>query len=241
MGNRLRHQRRGRGTPKYRATKKGAGVSEYITFDSSQKDSLVRGEVTGLINDSARTGILMEATFENGLSEYVIAAEGSYVGQPLEYGKNAKLAIGNAKPLGDIVEGCPVFNIEKVAGDGGSLARTSGSYALVVTKDAKFVYLKMPSGKTVKVRPECRATVGCAAAGGRKEKPLVKAGTNFHRMKARKKRYPGLRGVAMNPIDHPFGGSQHHPGKSKSTKRSAPAGRKVGAIASKRTGRRKKN
>ena len=63
----------------------------------------------------------------------------------------------------------------------------------------------------------------------------------FHFMAAKSRHYPGLRGVAMNASDHPFGGSQHHAGKSKSTSRNAPPGRKVGSIASKRTGRKKKN
>jgi large subunit ribosomal protein L2 len=86
-----------------------------------------------------------------------------------------------------------------------------------------------------------RATIGNVSCGGRTEKPFVKAGNKFHAMRAKRKFYPWVRGVAMNAVDHPFGGAQHHPGKSKSTSRNAPPGRKVGAIASTRTGRRKKN
>lgn len=97
------------------------------------------------------------------------------------------------------------------------------------------------SGKIKQIDLACRATIGCAAGGGRQEKPMVKAGTAFHLCKARKKWFPTVRGVKMNALDHPFGGSAHHAGKSKSTSRNAPPGRKVGAIASKRTGRIKKN
>ena len=142
--------------------------------------------------------------------------------------------------LKDLIEGCPVYNIEKFPGDGGSLVRSSGSYALIVTKDKKAVYVKMPSGKTMQLNPEARASIGISGAGGRKEKPFVKAGKKYKAMKARHKKYPTVRGIAMNAKDHPFGGANHHPGKSKSTARRAAPGRKVGDIASKRTGRVKK-
>ncbi|MDD3178611.1 MAG: 50S ribosomal protein L2, partial [Candidatus ainarchaeum sp.] len=73
-----------------------------------------------------------------------------------------------------------------------------------------------------------RATIGVVAASGRTNKPFVTAGSKFHAMKAKSKPYPRVSGVAMNPVDHPFGGFQHHVGHSKSTSRHAPAGRKVG-------------
>ncbi len=111
---------------------------------------------------------------------------------------------------------------------------------MVMTKDERHAFLKLPSGKTIKVGLECRATIGNVSGSGRPEKPLVKAGAAHHRFKARSRMYPRVRGVAMNPLNHPFGGSAHHAGKSKSTARNAPPGRKVGAIASSRTGRRQK-
>ena len=86
---------------------------------------------------------------------------------------------------------------------------------------------------------DARATIGVIAGGGRKTKPFVTAGAKFKSNESKKK-YPIVRGVAMNAVDHPFGGYQHHVGHSKSTSRHAPPGRKVGAIASKRTGRKKK-
>ena len=111
---------------------------------------------------------------------------------------------------------------------------------MLITKDAKKATVKLPSKKLVNLPLNVRATIGNVSCGGRGEKPFVKAGNKFHAMKAKKKLYPRVRGVAMNALDHPFGGAQHHPGKSKSTARNAPPGRKVGSIASKRTGRRKK-
>ena len=89
-----------------------------------------------------------------------------------------------------------------------------------------------------RLSPECRATIGVVAGGGRTEKPFVKAGNKHHKLTARGTKYPRVRGIAMNAVDHPFGGGgRQHPGKPKSISRDAPPGRKVGDIASKRTGR----
>jgi large subunit ribosomal protein L2 len=148
--------------------------------------------------------------------------------------------VGNVLPLAKVPEGCPVFCIEKSLEDGGTMVRSAGLYGLVMSKTDKSGLVKLSSGKMTQVPLECRATIGCVAGGGRKEKPLVKAGAKFHLMRARRHHYPGIRGVAQNAVDHPFGGSGHHAGKSKSTSRNAPPGRKVGAIASSRTGRRKR-
>jgi len=239
MAHRLYQQRRGRGTTTFRATKKGK-KSEYITYDQQQKEDKKVGQVTRLLTDPQHYSILAEMKFDDKSKQLTIAAEGIQVGQTIEYGKTANLELGNVIPLGQIIEGCPIFNIEKTPGDGGTLVKSSGLYSLIVTKDNKAVYVKMPSGKTIAFNHDCRATIGCAAGGGRKEKPFVKAGNKYHLMKAKSRKYAKNRGVAMNVVDHPHGGLQHHVGKSKSVSRHASPGRKVGAIASKRTGRRKK-
>lgn len=240
MGKRLKSQRRGKGSPTFRATQNAAFDVNYISYDDEQKERVLKGQIIRVLNDRGKTAVLAEVLFENGKKERVIAAEGLFKGQEVEYGKKAGIDIGNALPVRELPEGCPIFNIELVPGDGGKLIRSAGSYALVASKEKERIYLKLPSGKTIALLPECRATIGNAAGGGRKEKPLIKAGKAFHLMKSLSRPYPIVRGVAMNPPSHPFGGSQHHPGKSKSVSRHAPPGRKVGAIASKRTGRKKK-
>ena len=239
MPKRLKTQRRGKGSPVFIATKKGTAPARYVNY-SEMREHTLRGEVVELLNDSARTSILTKIAFDNGTEQYSIAAEEMHVGQRVEYGTEASLDIGNVKPVKDCVEGCPIFNIEKIPGDGGSLVRSSGTYALIVTKDKKVVYIKMPSGKIMELNPEVRATIGNSGSGGRRDKPFVKAGRKYFAMKAKHKKYPTVRGIAMNAVDHPFGGSNHHPGKSKSTGRRKAPGRKVGDIASKRTGRKKK-
>lgn len=240
MGRRLKTQKRGKGGPVWVATRKGIGVSRYIPYNLTEGQT-IGGEVVELLNDPARTGVIARVMLDNGAEENIIAAEGIHVGQRIQHGDNADIAIGNVKTLGACVEGCPVFNIEKEAGDGGSLVRASGLYALILTKEKDVVYVKMPSGKIVQLRPDARATIGVAGAGGRKDKPFVTAGKKYWAMRARHKKYPIVRGIAMNALNHPFGGANHHPGKSKSTSRNAPPGRKVGDIASSRTGRRKKS
>ena len=240
MGKRIESQRAGKGGPPYGATQRALAPAKYPAMDEVQKNSKIVGQVVALNAEPGHTGVLAQIMLESGKKFYVLAAESLTIGQNVEFGKTSSLNIGNVLYLKDIPEGCPIFAVENVPGDGGMFAKSSGLYALVMTKDEKNVFVKMPSGKTISMNTECRATVGCVAGGGRIEKPLLKAGANWHKHRARHKKYPNVRGVAMNPVVHPFGGSQHHAGKSKSTSRNAPPGRKVGAIASKRTGRRKK-
>ena len=240
MGKRLKHQRRGKGSSVFKAKNKGID-SVYISYGEKQKEDVLQGQVIDLIKENGRNSIIAEIMFENNDVEQVVVAEGIEVGQSVWYGKKASIEIGNALPLNAIPEGCPIFNIEKSPGDGGRFVRSSGSYALLVSKDKKYAYVKLPSGKTKNINLLSRATIGSVAGGGRTEKPFVKAGNKWKQMKSKSRPYPTTRGVAMNPIAHPFGGSQHHAGGSKSTSRHAHPGRKVGNIASKRTGRRKKN
>ncbi len=240
MGRRLITQKRGKGGPVWTATTRGAAVSSYADYYATEGRT-IGGEVVELINDPARSAVIARIVLDNGVQEDIIAAEGIHVGQRVQQGDEAGTEIGNIKTLMNCPEGCPVFNIEKNPGDGGNLVRSSGMYALILTKEKDIVYVKMPSGNIVQLRPESRATIGVVGAGGRKDKPFVKAGKGYWAMRARHKKYPIVRAIAKNALNHPFGGANHHPGKSKSTSRNAPPGRKVGDIASSRTGRRKKN
>ena len=240
MGKRLIAQRRGKGSHKFKATHRAVGKAEYKTFDDKQKQEGVKAQVVDLVLDPARSALLAKLLYEDNTSGYVVAAEGLQLNQEVVLGKQAEVAAGNIMLLSEVPEGCPIFAVEKIPGDGGTLIRSSGLYGLIVSKDKTRAFIKMPSGKSLSADLRGRATVGCVSCGGRSEKPFIKAGRKFHAMKAKKKLWPRVRGVAMNPLDHPFGGAQHHPGKSKSTSRHAAAGRKVGAIASKRTGRKKK-
>jgi large subunit ribosomal protein L2 len=237
MGKRQISQRRGKGSHTFKSKHKGI-ESRYLDQPNNE---LIKGEVTDFIKENGRNAIMAEITFADGKKEYLVSAEGMHLGQKVQQGSGAEVKIGNIAPLGELPEGCPVFNIENVARDGGSFIRSAGSFALLMAKDSKKATLKMPSDELLALPLNVRATIGNISCGGRQDKPLVKAGNAFHMMKSKRGMYPRVRGVKMNAVDHPFGGASHHPGKSKSTSRNAPPGRKVGAIASSRTGRRKKN
>merc|ERR1711956_146947 len=116
----------------------------------------------------------------------------------------------------------------------------AGNYATVIAHnvDTKRTRVKMPSG-TKKVIPSAnRAMVGIVAGGGRIDKPMLKAGRAYHKYKVKRNSWPKVRGVAMNPVEHPHGGGNHqHIGKASTVKRGTSAGRKVGLIAARRTGR----
>ncbi len=234
MGRRLKLQKRGKGTPKYKST-----IHAKVDVKYTPKKELIKGQITDIITDPVRSAPLMEVLLDSGRKEHFICPEGVYVGQKIEIGAGAQNKTGNVLPLKEINTGSNIYNIEKNFGDGGKFVRASGQSAMLVNIKDKAI-IKLPSGKLKQFSLEARASIGVVSAGGRKTKPFVKAGNKFYAMKAKAKPYPIVRGVAQNPVDHPFGGFQHHVGHSKSTSRHAAAGRKVGAIASKRTGRKKK-
>lgn len=137
-------------------------------------------------------------------------------------------------------EGTIVCNVEERHGDRGALARTSGNYATVIAHnpDDNKTRIKLPSGAKKVIASTCRATIGVVAGGGRIDKPLLKAGRAYYKYKAKRNCWPVTRGVAMNPVDHPHGGGNHqHIGKPSTVRRDTSAGRKVGLIAARRTGR----
>merc|ERR1719507_1327419 len=121
------------------------------------------------------------------------------------------------------------------------MCRASGAYAVVRTqlREVGLTRLKMPSGTRNKIiSSNCRACIGIVAGGGRLDKPMLKAGNAYHKYKAKRNCWPKVRGVAMNPVEHPHGGGNHqHIGHASTVRRDTSAGRKVGLIAARRTGR----
>jgi large subunit ribosomal protein L2 len=152
---------------------------------------------------------------------------------------SAPVKPGNVLSLAEIPEGTMIHNIESKPGDGGKFARASGTHAILIAHDVGRVTVQLPSGEIRDFNPSCRAMVGVVAGGGRGEKPFLKAGRKHHAMLAKGKHYPRVRGVAMNVVDHPFGGGRgKHAGRPKTVGRTAPPGQKVGLIAARRTGKR---
>ncbi|MFC7139208.1 50S ribosomal protein L2 [Halosimplex aquaticum] len=236
MGRRIQGQRRGRGTSTFRAP--SHRYKAELSHRTVEDGDMVAGTVVDIEHDPARSAPIAAIEFEDGDQRLVLAPEGVGVGDEIQVGVSAEIAPGNTLPLAEIPEGIPVCNVEANPGDGGKFARASGVNAQLVTHDRNVAAVKLPSGEMKRLDPECRATIGVVAGGGRTEKPMVKAGNKYHKMKARGTKWPNVRGVAMNAVDHPFGGGgRQHPGKPKSVSRDAPPGRKVGDISSRRTGR----
>jgi large subunit ribosomal protein L2 len=134
-----------------------------------------------------------------------------------------------------------VCDLELRPGDGGKIAKSSGAYATVVTHTAQGTIIKLPSGKSRYLDDGCRATIGVVSGAGRTEKPFLKAGLMFHLMKAKGHKYPRTRGRAMVAVVHPYGSSKRSSRKVTTTSHGAPPGQKVGLIAARGTGRKKKS
>ncbi|AEH35665.1 50S ribosomal protein L2 [Halopiger xanaduensis] len=236
MGRRILGQRRGRGTSTFRAP--SHRYKAKLDHKNEEDDDVVRGTVVDIEHDPARSAPVAAVEFEDGDQRLILVPEGISVGEEIQVGVSAEIKPGNTLPLAEIPEGVPVCNVEANQGDGGKFARASGVNADLITHDRNAAVIQLPSGEVKRLDPQCRATIGVVAGGGRTEKPMVKAGNKHHKMKARGTKWPRVRGVAMNAVDHPFGGGgRQHPGKPKSVSRDAPPGRKVGDISSRRTGR----
>jgi large subunit ribosomal protein L2 len=237
MGKRIISQSRGRGGPTYRAPSHRYKAS--MKHPRVDENDTVYGVVLEVTHDPARSAPVVKVSFDNGEERLILAPEGIAVGDKIACGISAEVKPGNILPLAEIPEGLPVCNIEGRPNDGGQFARASGVYATVVSHERGKTVVQMPSGEMKWMNPRCRATIGIIAGGGRVDRPFLKAGKKYHKMKSRAAKYPRVRGVAMNVVDHPFGGgNRQHPGRPTTVSRNAPPGRKVGQIAARRTGRR---
>jgi len=225
MGKRILQRRRGKGrqfqSPSHRH-KAGPGGVRYI---APADDA---GRVLDLEHDPGRTAPLAKVDFAGAGETWMVAVEGLQVGQTVQMGPSAPVSRGNVLPLIKVPIGARVFNIEGRPGDGGRYARSAGSSAVIVSQGAE-VIIQFASGQFKGLDPMCRATIGRSAGGGRTIKPWAKAGKKWHGMRSKAKVYPRVRGVAMNPVDHPHGGGAHqHIGRPSTVSSGAPPGAKVG-------------
>jgi len=238
MGHRITTQSRGKGGPTYRAPSHRYKAELKHIGDDTQK---ITGTVIDIEHDPARNAPIALVKLEDGAKVYMLVTEGLGIGEPVLWGSAGEIKNGNTLTLANIPTGTYICNIEARPNDGGKFVRASGVQAVVVDKIGDRVGIRMPSGKTKWFNARCRATVGIVAGGGRVEKPFVKAGNKHHKMKNTAANWPRVRGVAMNVIDHPFGGGGHqHPGRPKTIARGTSPGRTVGHVAARRTGKSRK-
>ena len=237
MGKRILQQHRGKGGIQYRAPVVGKFAK--VRYPFVPEGQTVEAKIIDIVHERGRAYPLAQLDFK-GKRFYIPAVSGVTVGSQIKIGAQAGVAAGNVLPLSSIPEGRTICNIERYLGDGGRLVRQAGESALLFANTPQGSTIRLPSGRTAFLSPKCRASIGVVSAGGRVEKPFLRAGARYHLMKSKGKMYPRMRGIAMAVVYHPFGGGRHqHPGRSTSTSRNAPPGRKVGNIAPRKTGRKR--
>jgi large subunit ribosomal protein L8e len=225
-------------------TAKRIAAPHFRTLDYAERHGYMKGVVKEIIHDPGRPAPLAKVVFRDPyrykqVTNYFLAVEGMYSGQYIYAGAMAAVAVGNILPIGKIPEGTLVCNLEERAGDKGCLVRTTGCYAIIVGHGENGqTRIKLPSGTRKTLGSNVRAMIGIIAGGGRTDKPMLKAGASYHKHKVRRSVWPRIRGVAMNPVEHPHGGGNHqHIGFPSTKSRYASAGQKVGLIAARRTGK----
>ena len=187
--------------------KGGGHKRRYRTIDFKRDKIGVPGKVVTIEYDPNRSANIALIHYADGDKRYIIAPKGLTVGNTIKAGPDASIEPGNALPLENIPLGFTVYNIELTLGKGGQIARSAGSGALIAAKEGDYVTLKLPSGEARMVFKKCYATIGTVGNEDHMNTTLGKAGR-----KRWKGVRPTVRGMAMNPVDHPHGGGE---GRSK--------------------------
>ncbi|HNR85062.1 MAG TPA: 50S ribosomal protein L2 [Taishania sp.] len=195
----------------------GGHKQKYRIIDFKRSKQGIPATVKSIEYDPNRTARIALLYYADGEKSYIIAPEGLKVGDTVMSGKGATPNVGNALFLSDIPLGTVIHNIELTPGKGGAIARGAGAYAQLNARDGRYAIVKMPSGETRMILTTCLATIGSVSNS---EHSLVVSG------KAGRKRWlgrrPRVRGVVMNPVDHPMGGGEgrnagQHPRSRKGT------------------------
>ncbi len=235
MGKRLTIQRRGKGSPVFRSpSHKYVGRAKHASFTVPAG----KGKITTLLHCSGHTAPLMTVKWEHGEEQLTIAPEGVCVNQIIEYNTENK-EIGSTQMLKNIPEGTLIYNIESVPGDGGKFARSGGVFAKVLGRQGNAISVMLPSKKEKLFNENCRAAIGIVAGGSRLEKPILKAGNMFYKLRASAKLWPVVSGQSQNAVEHPHGGARSSKkNKPDIARRFAPPGANIGKIGPRRTGRK---
>jgi len=181
----------------------GGHKRKYRVIDFKRNKYNIPAKVQTIEYDPNRSARIALLVYADGEKRYMLAPEGLSVGQTVVSGKQATPEVGNAMFLNDIPLGTIIHNIELIPGKGGSMARSAGSFAQLNARDGKYAIVKLPSGEVRMVLTTCIATIGSVSNA---ENSLQVSG------KAGRKRWlgrrPRVRGVVMNPVDHPMGGGE---------------------------------
>jgi large subunit ribosomal protein L2 len=181
----------------------GGHKRRYRVIDFKRDKDGVPGTVSTIEYDPNRSANIALVTYRDGDKRYMIAPLGLSVGQTILAAPSADIVVGNCLPLRNIPVGTTVHNIELRPGKGGQLARSAGAGAQILAKEGKYAHLRLPSGEVRLVLTECRATIGQVGNIDYANVSVGKAGRSRWLGKR-----PMVRGVAMNPVDHPHGGGE---------------------------------
>jgi large subunit ribosomal protein L2 len=181
----------------------GGHKRRYRIIDFKRRKYDVPAKVVRLEYDPNRTAFIALLEYEDGELAYILAPQRLAEGDSVISGERADIKPGNAMPLGSIPIGTIVHNVEMKPGKGGQMARAAGTYVQLVGRDAGYALLRLSSGEVRMVRAECMATIGAVSNSDQANIKLGKAGRNRWLGKR-----PSVRGVAMNPVDHPHGGGE---------------------------------
>lgn len=181
----------------------GGHKHHYRIVDFRRDKDGIPGKVTAIEYDPNRTARIALVTYADGEKRYIIAPIGLTVGMTVNSGAQAEFQVGNCLPLKNMPLGTVIHNVELVPGKGAQLARSAGNSCQLLAKEGRFAALRLPSGEMRRVLADCRATIGQV---GNEEHLNISLG------KAGRTRWlgsrPKVRGVAMNPVDHPHGGGE---------------------------------
>ncbi|MFZ5586662.1 MAG: 50S ribosomal protein L2 [Thermodesulfobacteriota bacterium] len=175
----------------------------YRIIDFKRDKTDIPARVAAIEYDPNRSANIALLFYSDGEKRYILAPKGLTVGDEVVSGAKADIRPGNTLPLENIPLGTHVHNVELKIGKGGQMVRSAGTYAQLMAKESGYATLKLPSGETRRVNLRCRATVGEVGNEHHENVSLGKAG----RTRWQGKR-PQVRGVAMNPVDHPMGGGE---------------------------------
>ena len=181
----------------------GGHKQKYRIVDFKRNKFDIPATVKAIEYDPNRTANIALLYYADGEKRYIIAPNGLKVGDTVTAGRTATPNVGNAMYLSDVPLGTLIHNIELMPGKGGSIARGAGTYGQLNAREGKFAVVKMPSGETRMVLVTCLATVGVVSNGEHNLERSGKAGRS--RWLGRR---PRVRGVVMNPVDHPMGGGE---------------------------------
>ncbi len=183
---------------------KGGGTRrQYRIIDFKRQKDAIPAKVATIEYDPNRSARIALLSYKDGEKRYILAPLGLAVGDVVESGEKADIKTGNCLPLSAIPLGTVLHNVELRPGEGGKLVRSAGSSAQLMAKEGEYAQVRMPSGEVRKILMRCRATIGQLGNVEHENVQIGKAGRMRHMGKR-----PSVRGIAMNPVDHPHGGGE---------------------------------